>query len=151
MKKISKHISWKEGTFSNTAKSLKINNKPTKEIVKNMELVAEKIFEPLREWVGGPIRVNSFYRCEKLNTALKGSKTSSHTKGPAIDIDSLGKKTNAEMYDWIKDNLDLDQLIWEFGNDNPKWLHISYVSKKENRKEILKAVYRGSRLTYYRQ
>ena len=114
MKKISKHISWKEGTFSNTAKSLKINNKPTKEIVKNMELVAEKIFEP-------------------------------------IDIDSLGKKTNAEMYDWIKDNLDFDQLIWEFGNDNPKWLHISYVSKKENRKEILKAVYRGSRLTYYRQ
>ena len=85
-------------TFSNTAKSLKINNKPTKEIVKNMELVAEKIFEPLREWVGGPIRVNSFYRCEKLNTALKGSKTSSHTKGQAIDIDSLGKKTNAEMY-----------------------------------------------------
>tara|TARA_R110000824_G_scaffold21682_1_gene80659 strand:+ start:2806 stop:3261 length:456 start_codon:yes stop_codon:yes gene_type:complete len=151
MKKISKHISWKEGTFSNTAKSLKINNKPTKEIVKNMELVAEKIFEPLREWVGGPIRVNSFYRCEKLNTALKGSKTSSHTKGQAIDIDSLGKKTNAEMYDWIKDNLDFDQLIWEFGNDNPKWLHISYVSKKENRKEILKAVYRGSRLTYYRQ
>ena len=151
MKKISKHISWKEGTFSNTAKSLKINNKPTKEIVKNMELVAEKIFEPLREWVGGPIRVNSFYRCEKLNTALKGSKTSSHTKGLAIDIDSLGKKTNAEMYDWIKDNLDFDQLIWEFGNDNPKWLHISYVSKKENRKEILKAVYRGSRLTYYRQ
>ena len=151
MKKISKHISWKEGTFSNTAKSLKINNKPTKEIIKNMELVAEKIFEPLREWVGGPIRVNSFYRCEKLNTALKGSKTSSHTKGQAIDIDSLGKKTNAEMYDWIKDNLDFDQLIWEFGNDNPKWLHISYVSKKENRKEILKAVYRGSRLTYYRQ
>ena len=101
--------------------------------------------------MGGPIRVNSFYRCEKLNTALKGSKTSSHTKGQAIDIDSLGKKTNAEMYDWIKDNLDFDQLIWEFGNDNPKWLHISYVSKKENRKEILKAVYRGSRLTYYRQ
>mgnify|MGYP002629942015 CR=1 FL=1 len=151
MKKISKHISWKEGTFSNTAKSLKINNKPTKEIIKNMELVAEKIFEPLREWVGGSIQVNSFYRCEELNTALKGSKTSSHTKGLAIDIDSLGKKTNAEMYDWIKDNLDFDQLIWEFGNTDPKWLHISYVSKKENRKEILKAVYRGGRLTYYRQ
>ena len=151
MKKISKHISWKEGTFSNTAKSLKINNKPTKEIIKNMDLVADKVFEPLREWVDGAIRVNSFYRCEELNTALRGSKNSSHIKGQAIDIDSLGKKTNAEMYEYIKDNLDFDLLIWEFGEVDPKWLHISYVSKKENRKEVLKAVYRGSKLTYYKQ
>ena len=138
MKKISEHISWKEGTFSNTAKRLKINNKPTKEIIKNMDLVADKVFEPLREWVDGAIRVNSFYRCEELNTALRGSKNSSHIKGQAIDIDSLGKKTNAEMYEYIKDNLDFDQLIWEFGDD-------------ENRKEVLKAVYRGSKLTYYKQ
>tara|TARA_R110000787_G_C13241067_1_gene428304 strand:- start:29 stop:484 length:456 start_codon:yes stop_codon:yes gene_type:complete len=151
MKKISEHISWKEGTFSNTAKRLKINNKPTKEIIKNMDLVADKVFEPLREWVDGAIRVNSFYRCEELNTALRGSKNSSHIKGQAIDIDSLGKKTNAEMYEYIKDNLDFDLLIWEFGEVDPKWLHISYVSKKENRKEVLKAVYRGSKLTYYKQ
>ena len=151
MKKISEHISWKEGTFSNTAKRLKIDNKPTKEIIKNMELVADKVFEPLRDWVDGAIRVNSFYRCEELNTALKGSKNSLHIKGQAIDIDSLGKKSNAEMYEYIKDNLDFDLLIWEFGEVEPKWVHISYVSKKENRKEVLKAVYRGSKLTYYKQ
>lgn len=152
MKRISKHISYKEATYSNYAKKYKIANKPNEEHIDNMELLAEKIFEPLREWVGCPIRVNSMFRSEKLNSALKGSKTSSHMKGQAMDITSMacGKdncKSNLEMFHYIKDNLDFDQLIWEFGSE-PKWLHVSYNNEKDNRKQVLITKKRGVYYTY---
>jgi len=134
MKKISDHISYKEATFSNTAKRLKITNKPKEEHIENMELLAEKVFEPLRDWVGHPIKVNSFYRSEKLNKRIGGALSSAHISGQAIDITSLGGKTNLEMFHYIKDNLDFDQLIWEFGEE-PIWLHVSY--KPKNRKQVL--------------
>jgi len=152
MKRISKHISYKEATYSNYAKKYKIANKPNEEHIENMELLAEKVFEPLREWVGCPIRVNSMFRSEKLNSALKGSKTSSHMKGQAMDITSMacGKddcKSNLDMFHYIKDNLDFDQLIWEFGSE-PKWLHVSYNSEKDNRKQVLVTKKRGVYYTY---
>ena len=126
---ISKHISYKEATYSRTATRLGIENKPDEDQLKNMKLIAEEIFEPLRMWVGGPIKVNSFFRSPDLNKAIGGSTKSQHCKGQAIDIDdTFGKATNAEMYHWIKDNLDFDQMIWEFGDDdNPAWVHVSYV------------------------
>ena len=152
MKRISKHISYKEATYSNYAKKYKIANKPNEEHIDSMELLAEKIFEPLREWVGCPIRVNSMFRSEKLNSALKGSKTSSHMKGQAMDITSMacGKddcKSNLDMFHYIKDNLDFDQLIWEFGSE-PKWLHVSYNTEKDNRKQVLVTKKRGVYYTY---
>ena len=148
---ISKHISYNEGVRSATATKLKIDNKPTDDILKKMVVVAEEVFEPLREWAKHPINVNSFYRSPKLNTALKGSLTSSHMSGEAIDISTLGKKTNGELFEYIKEKLEFDQLIWEFGNDeNPRWIHVSYKNKKDNRKDVLKAKYKGSRVTYYR-
>ena len=152
MKRISKHISYKEATYSDYAKKYKIANKPNEEHIDSMELLAEKIFEPLREWVGCPIRVNSMFRSEKLNSALKGSKTSSHMKGQAMDITSMacGKddcKSNLDMFHYIKDNLDFDQLIWEFGSE-PKWLHVSYNSEKDNRKQVLVTKKRGVYYTY---
>ena len=135
---ISKHISYKEATHSNTALRKNLDNTPNDEQLKCMEEVAENLFEPLREWVGGPIKVNSFFRGEPVNTAIGGSKRSQHMKGQAIDIDdTFGYKTNAEMYHYIKDNLDFDQMIWEFGNDkNPNWVHISWVSHRPNRKKL---------------
>ena len=138
---ISKHVSYKEGTYSVTAIRRGIDNTPNDEQLKNMELVAEKVFEPLREWVGGPIKINSFFRSSPLNTAIGGSKKSQHIKGQAMDIDdNYGRASNADMYHWIKENLDFDQLIWEFGDDdNPNWLHVSYVSKDDNRNRCLKA------------
>ena len=147
MKKISKHISYKEATHSNYAQQYNIANKPKAEHIENMELVAEKVFEPLREWVGYPIRVNSMFRSEKLNSSLKGSHTSSHLKGEAIDITSMGGKTNLEMFHYIKDNLDFDQLIWEFGSE-PKWLHVSYRNEKDNRKQVLVTKKIGVYYTY---
>ena len=138
---ISKHISYKEATFSQTALRRDLDNTPSDEQLKCMEEVAENLFEPLREWVGGPIKVNSFFRGEPVNTAIGGYRKSQHMKGQAIDIDdTFGYKTNAEMYHYIKDNLDFDQMIWEFGDDdNPNWVHISYVSPEENRNRCLKA------------
>jgi len=136
MKKISKHITYKEATHSNYAKQYKIANKPSSEDIENMELLAEKVFEPLREWVEAPIRVNSMFRSLELNSALKGAPRSSHMKGQAFDITSMGGKTNLEMFHYIKDNLPFDQLIWEYGAE-PKWLHVSYVNETENRGQVL--------------
>ena len=141
MKNISKHVSYKEGVRSNTALRLGIENTPRAEQLEKMSVVANEVFEPLREWVGGPIKINSFFRCYKLNRAIGGSKTSQHMSGQAMDIDdTFGWKTNAEMFNYVKDNLDFDQMIWEFGDDdNPDWVHISFVSKEENRNRCLKA------------
>ena len=136
MKKISKHISYKEATHSDYAKQYKIANKPSSEDIENMELLAEKVFEPLREWVGEPIRVNSMFRSPELNSALKGAPRSSHMKGQAFDITSMGGKTNLEIFHYIIENLPFDQLIWEYGSE-PKWLHVSYVNEKENRGQVL--------------
>tara|TARA_R110002167_G_scaffold35394_1_gene113204 strand:- start:229 stop:684 length:456 start_codon:yes stop_codon:yes gene_type:complete len=147
---ISRHISYKEGVYSTTATRKGITNVPKQEVKRNMELIAEKVFEPLRNWVGGPIRINSFFRSSELNKAIGGSYTSQHCKGQAMDIDDTScKKTNAEMYEWIKENLDFDQMIWEFGtDDNPSWVHVSYVSKDKNRNRCLKA-YKENGTTKY--
>ena len=147
---ISEHISYKEGVYSITATRLGIDNTPNDEQLNNMELVAKEVFEPLREWVGGPIKVNSFFRGLGLNKAIGGARKSQHMKGQAMDIDdNYGHTTNAEMYHWIKENLDFDQLIWEFGDDdNPNWLHVSYVSKEDNRNRCLKAYKEQGRSKY---
>ena len=152
MDKISKHISYKEATKSITAMRLGIDNTPNGNSLNAMKVLAEKIFEPLREWVGGAIKITSFYRSPDLCIAI-GSKTSSqHTckNGAAIDIDDVyGYKTNKEMFEWIKENLDIDQMIYEYGNaDNPDWLHISYVSEDKNRNRILKAVRENGKTKY---
>ena len=141
MEKISKHISYKEAVKSNTAMRLNIDNTPGAYEITNMNGIAHNIFEPLREWVGGAIKINSFFRCVELNKAIGGSSKSQHCQGRALDIDdTYGHKTNAEMYEWIKENLDFDQMIWEFGTEkNPDWVHISYVSPNENRNRCLKA------------
>ena len=147
---ISEHISYKEGVRSNTATRRGIDNTPNAEQLENMELVAEEVFEPLRAYVGGPIKINSFFRCPELNKAIGGASKSQHCKGQAMDIDdTFGRMTNAEMYHWIKDYLDFDQMIWEFGDDdNPDWVHVSYVSPEENRNRCLKA-YREDGKTKY--
>ena len=138
---ISKHISDKEGVYSITAIRRGIDNTPNEKQLQNMRLLANRVFEPLRVWVGKPIKVNSFFRSPELNKAIGGSSKSQHCHGQAIDIDdSYGHVTNAEMYEYIKDHLDFDQLIWEFGDDdNPNWVHVSYVSESENRNRCLRA------------
>jgi zinc D-Ala-D-Ala carboxypeptidase len=150
MERISEHISYKEGIKSNTATRLGIKNTPDDYQITNMVNIGVNVFEPLRKYVGGPIRISSFYRCEELNRAIGGSSRSQHCEGRAIDLDdTLGHKTNAEMYKYIKDNLSFDQLIWEFGDDtNPDWIHVSYVHPDENRKRCLRAERTNGKTTY---
>tara|TARA_R100000655_G_scaffold77245_1_gene116303 strand:- start:8772 stop:9227 length:456 start_codon:yes stop_codon:yes gene_type:complete len=147
---ISKHISYKEGAYSNTAIRRGIDNNPNAKELKNMKLTAEKVFEPLREHVGRPIKINSFFRCPELNKAIGGSSKSQHCNGQAIDIDdTYGNMSNADMYEWIKENLDFDQMIWEFGsNENPAWVHVSYVSPGLNRNRCLKAYKEDGKTKY---
>jgi len=139
--RISDHISYKEAIRSNTALRLDIDNTPGGYELTNMAGVAINVFEPLRKWVGGPIKINSFFRSKDLNTAIGGSVNSQHCEGRAIDLDdTFGYKTNAEMFHYIKKNISFDQLIWEFGDDeNPNWIHVSYVSEDQNRKRCLQA------------
>ncbi len=150
MNLISKHITYKEATRSVTALRLGIENVPNDYELQNMELVAEKVFEPLRKAVNGPIKINSFFRCEELNKAIGGSSKSQHCQGRAIDIDDVyGYVSNSYMYYYIKDNLDFDQLIWEFGTDTePDWVHVSYVDSDSNRKRCLLAYKENGKTKY---
>lgn len=140
--KISNHITLAEATKSQTAIRKGIDNTPPKEVIQNMIAVAEKCFEPLREWHGKPIGISSFYRSPALNRAVKGSPRSQHCKGQAIDIDADifdNGLTNRQIYNWLVNNVDYDQIIWEYGtDDNPAWVHISYVSKEKNRRQQLR-------------
>jgi len=147
---ISKHISYKEGVYSRTAMRRGIKNNPNAEQMQNMVAIAEEVFEPLRAYVGGPIKINSFFRSPELNKAIGGSSKSQHCHGQAIDLDdTFGRATNAEMYEFIKQNLDFDQMIWEFGdNKNPDWVHISYVSPDQNRNRCLKAYKKEGKTCY---
>lgn len=148
--RISKHISYKEATQSQTAVRKGISNDPDAYQLQNMQVIAEKVFEPLREHFGVPIAINSFYRSQKLNKAIGSSPGSQHTQGRAIDLDdTLGGVSNKQMFDYIRENLDFDQLIWEFGDkNNPAWVHVSYVSDSENRRRVLKASKKNGKTIY---
>ena len=141
--KLSNNLDLSEVTRSESAKRNGISNMPTAEHIENFKLLAEKIFQPIREHFGVPIHISSGYRSKELNAKIGGSATSQHCKGEAIDMDMDGSSsgvTNADIFNYIKDNLVFDQLIWEFGDDeNPDWVHVSF-SKTKNRKQILKAV-----------
>jgi uncharacterized protein YcbK (DUF882 family) len=133
MENVSKHITLDEAITSATALRNGINNNPDSVTFERMKLVANKCFEPLREWYGKPIKINSFYRSQLLNVKVGGSATSQHVKGEAIDISAGNKVENKKLFDWICANLDFDQVINEY---DFTWVHISYKSKG-NRKQIL--------------
>lgn len=133
---LTRNISLEELTTSQTATRLKINNTPTPEIIENLKVVAAQV-QKVRDHFGKPLIISSGYRSEKLNSAIGGARNSQHTKGEAIDIQSTNGYTNADIFNYIKNNLDFDQLIWEYGTrKEPKWVHISY-RKSGNRKQIL--------------
>lgn len=141
--RISKHVSYKEATKSKTAIQNGIDNTPDTIQLANMRNVAENIFEQVRGRFCVPIFVSSFFRSEELARFIPGSSTKSqHCKGEAMDLDAdvYGMITNRDIFDYIKDNLEFDQLIWEHGDDkDPAWVHVSLKRNGYNRKEILVA------------
>ena len=147
---LSKNLSLAEVTRSETAKRRGVSNMPTEAHIANFKLLAEKVFQPIREHFGVPIHISSGYRSAALNKAIGGAASSQHCSGEAIDIDMDGTSiTNAQIFNYIKDNLNFDQMIWEFGTDtNPDWVHVSYESTGKQRKQILKAVKKGGATSY---
>jgi len=146
---LSKNLSLAEVMKSATAIKHGIANEPSLEHLTNLKAVAINIFQPCRDYFGKPLAVTSGYRSPELNDLIGGSKKSQHSKGEALDLDAqvYGGFTNAELFHYIKDNLDFDQLIWEFGNDQePDWIHCSYTTN--NRGEVLRA-YRHNGKTRY--
>lgn len=140
--KLSKNLSLKEVTKSNTATRRGIDNTPLSHHLNNLELIAVNIFQPIRDHFKTPIGVSSGYRSLELNKAIGGSKTSDHCKGLALDLDAdlFGGVTNKQIFEFIRDNLEFKQLIWEYGDENgPAWVHVSY-DKNNNKKQVLKAV-----------
>jgi hypothetical protein len=139
---LSKNLTLAEVIRSETAKRRGINNMPTPQHIDNFKKLAENVFQPIRDHFGVPIHISSGYRSAALNKAVKGSASSQHCKGEAIDIDmDQTSITNKQVFDFIKENLIFDQLIWEFGTDaNADWIHVSYSSNGKQRKQILKAV-----------
>jgi hypothetical protein len=148
--RLSDNLTLAEVTKSATAKRKGISNEPTIEHMENLKAVAQNIFQPVRDHFGKPIAVTSGYRSADLNKAIGGSSTSQHCKGEAIDMDAdvFGGVTNREIFEYIKDNLDFDQLIYEFGDENnPDWVHCSFISKG-NRRQVLRAVRKNGRTSY---
>jgi hypothetical protein len=149
--KLSKNLDLTEVTRSESAKRNGINNTPTPEHLDNLKAIATKIFQPIREHFKTPIRISSGYRSEKLNRLVPNtSLTSQHSTGEALDIDMDGTKIkNSEVFKYIKDNLEFDQLIWEFGDDtNPSWVHVSYKANGKQRNQILRAIKKNGDTKY---
>lgn len=143
---ISEHITYREATFSITAIRNGIVNIPNELQLRNMQLLAVNLFEPLRTKLGyRPIYISSFFRCEELNAFVGGKTHSQHrcNEGAAMDIDNDNSHIgpyNKEIFDCIKNNFEFDQLIWEYGNnESPDWVHVSY-NEGKNRKELLRCV-----------
>lgn len=147
---LSKNLSLTEMIISSEAKRKGINNMPTEEHLANMKKLAINIFQPIREYFNVPIHISSGYRSLALNKAIGGSSSSQHCNGEAMDIDMDGTTiSNAQIFNWIKNNLVFDQMIWEFGTDaNPDWVHVSYESTGKQRKQILKATRKNGKTVY---
>lgn len=154
MKIISEHISYAEATTSETAIRKGIKNEPDDKQLQAMKTIAEKVFEPLRQYLSlkrgkdSPIKINSFFRSEELNKAIGGSTTSQHSKGEAMDLSvNYPDFNNKDLFHMIKERGAFDQLISEFPKDEiPSWVHVSFA--KNNRMQVLKAISENGQTKY---
>ena len=143
--RLTAHFNLAEFTRSESAKRHGVSNEPTPEHLENIIVLCERILEPIRAKYG-PIVISSGYRSKTLNHYIGGALKSQHLEGKAVDIDmdGMGSVTNKEIFEYIKYNLEFDQLINEF---NYAWVHVSYNAGK-NRKQILDALKDNGRTVY---
>jgi zinc D-Ala-D-Ala carboxypeptidase len=147
--RLTAHFSLAEFTRSESAKRHGVSNEPTPEHLQNLITLCEKVLEPIRAKFG-PINISSGYRSKALNHYIGGSLNSQHCEAKAADIDMDGMvgASNTEIFNYIKDSLDFDQLIYEFGDNNkPDWVHVSYNGAK-NRKQVLRALKVNGKTVY---
>ena len=144
MKTLSKHVTMEEFCYSPTAIKKGINNSMGLIAIDKAMQLCENVFEPLRKHLNAPIKISSGFRCDQLNKLIGGASGSQHTKGEAFDLELTDRK----IFDWIIKNLEFDQAIYEFGNDeHANWFHISY-RKGNNRKQALRAIKIGGKTQY---
>lgn len=141
MEKFSKNFTYEELIQSATARRLKINNTPSKEQKAKLKTLAETILQPIRDKYGKPLIVTSGFRCEKLNVAVGGSKTSQHCKGEAADIRTVSDSVadNKALFNLIleminKGEIKVGQLIDEYGYN---WVHVSLPRQNKQNNQIL--------------
>jgi D-alanyl-D-alanine dipeptidase len=148
--KLSEHLELAEVIRSESAKRRGISNMPTEQHIANLKKLAENVFEPIRANFRQPIRISSGYRSQSLNAAIGGATNSQHSTGEAIDIDMEGTKiTNKEIFNFIKEKLNFDQLIYEFGNNTePDWVHVSFKANGQQRKQVLRAMKENGKTKY---
>jgi hypothetical protein len=141
---LSKHVTRSEFERSETAINRGINNSMNEFEIERAKLLCENCFEPIRTKVCAPIRINSGFRSGALNRAIGGSTTSQHSLGEAMDLDLHDR----DLFEWIIDNVEFDQLIFEGGTtDRADWFHISY-RKGRLRKQVLRMTKKGGKSTY---
>jgi hypothetical protein len=146
---LSAHFNLAEFTRSESAKRHGVSNEPTPEHIKNIKILCERVLEPIRMKFG-PIIISSGYRSKVLNHYIGGSLRSQHCEGKAadIDMDGMNDVLNIDIFNYIKNNLEFDQLIYEFGNPlNPDWVHVSY-NEGKNRKQVLRAIKVNGKTAY---
>ena len=146
---LSAHFNLAEFTRSESAKRHGVSNQPTPEHLENIKILCERVLEPIRLKFG-PINISSGYRSKLLNHYIGGSLRSQHCEGKAadLDMDGMGDVLNIDIFEYIKNSLEFDQLIYEFGNPlNPDWVHVSY-NEGKNRKQVLRAVKVNGKTAY---
>jgi len=154
MVNLTKHITIREACHSEMAKRMGIDNCPDEDTLKVMQHTALCLFEPLRNHFDVPVKINSFFRSKKVNRLVGGSRTSQHVKGEAIDIDDVYSRkfgvTNRDFFEWLRNHVNFDQLIWEFGDDdNPDWVHVSCkMNVNKNRHQVLRSRRIGGKVVY---
>jgi hypothetical protein len=147
--KLTENFSLSEMTKSETALRHGLDNTPGEEELENLRKLAENVLQPVRDAYGKGVKVNSGFRHPDVNAAVGGSKTSDHCRGQAADIEIPGV-ANADLAQWISENLEFRQLILEFytpGIPDSGWVHVSYV-EGDNKKQILTAMKENGKTVY---
>ena len=129
--KITNNFTFTDLTKTNTG----IANHPSKEVIAALIKLCGNVLQPGRDLYGKPIHVTSGFRSFAVNKAVGGVRNSQHILGEAADITALSKEENKKLFALIRDNLNFDQLIDE---RNFSWIHVSYKSPEENRKQVIK-------------
>jgi len=146
---LTKNFTLEEMIKSETALRHGMDNTPGENEIGNLKLLCEKVLQPVRDHFGKGVKVNSGFRHPDVNAKVGGSRTSDHTRGQASDIEIPGVP-NAELAEWIRDNLEYRQLILEFytpGVPDSGWVHVSYVAE-DNKKEVLTATKKDGKTVY---
>jgi zinc D-Ala-D-Ala carboxypeptidase len=146
---LTKNFTLEEMTKSETALRYDIDNTPNEQEISAMKLLAEKVLQPVRDHFGKGVKVNSGFRSLDVNQKVGGSRNSDHIRGQAADIEIPGVP-NAELAEWIKDNLEFNQLILEFytpGVPDSGWVHVSYIPEA-NRNQVLTATKKDGKTVY---